>query len=183
MWSARHSGQWSARRCHCQWSQLTALDSRCSVRCDQLAVTGSQWSAHSGRLAVESRRLTVTGSQSSACTLQSSARIDGLAVCSGGWLAVVGSHCWPTGERAWRHARPPSIERVGRPGSSLGVDVHARRCHARAECSGLPARTSNRACLAWESRATMSSVSRAGPARLVCSYEWMHGAWSILSLV
>ena len=139
-------------------------------------MVGSQWSARSRESSAHSHRLAVV-------SLQSSARIDGLAVCSGGWLAVVGSHCWPTGERAWRHARPPSIERVGLPGSSLGVDVHARRCHARAECSGLPARTSNRACLAWESRATMSSVSRAGPARLVCSYEWMHGAWSILSLL
>ena len=69
-----------------QWSQLTALDSRCSVRCDQLAMTGSQWSAHSGRLAVESRRLTVIGSQSSACSRR---------------LALMGSQCAPVVGSQW----------------------------------------------------------------------------------
>ena len=104
--------------------QLTALGSQWSVGSDRLAVIGSQWSARSGRLAVVSRQLTVIGSQSSA-------RIRQLALTGSQCDRVVGSHCWPTGERAMA-ARQTALSSEWVPGSSLGVDVRARWCHARA---------------------------------------------------
>ena len=153
MWSARHSGQWSALYgSQVPLPVVTAHTSQRSTRVvpfavistrgDWLAVVGSQWSARSRESSAHSHRLAVV-------SLQSSARIDGLAVCSGGWLAVVGSHCWPTGVSVL-HGRtpdhPPSSEWVSQVHPCAWMCTRDGATHVQ---SAVDCRLAHRTAPAW----------------------------------